>query len=355
MERTYECHLAALAAAERIPDTAEAAEAFSHHGPVAAGIFPERARRFARRAIRVCREHGHVACEMQARFMAGMMFVFQARWSEALEHFGEAIALYPKVGDVSTLETAHENLAYAHLYRGDLESAVVHAERALSLSEQVGDRRGVTTSLHHLATAELRLGHVERADRLSRDGLASLAALHDDNVHVMTHALAARVARAKGSHAEAARAIARAVQIAAPLVQEETTYAHWELAEIFLDLEAQARGLRPGARRAAAMRALGKARRLARRFPAHEGPVLRVTARVLAADGEIERARVLVLRAAQVLADRGMRYELGRTWEAAAALLPGDRAALARDRACRLYGELGAALDAERARTTQNG
>ncbi len=348
MERTYECHLAALAAAERIPDTAEAAEAFSHHGPVAAGILPARARRFTRRAIRVCREHGHVAGEMQAQFMAGIMFVFQARWSEAIAHFGEAIALYPSVGDVSTLETAHENLAYAHLYRGDHEAAVVHAERALSLSEQVGDRRGVSTSLHHLATAELRLGHVERADRLARDGLGSLAALHDDNVHVMTHALAARVARAKGLRAEAARAIERAVRIAATLVQEETTYAHWELAEIYLDLEALDRD---GARRAPAMRALGKARRLARRFPAHEGPVLRVTARVLAANGELERARPLVLRAAQVLADRGMRHELGRTWEAAAALLPGDRARLARDRACELYRETGAALDAERART----
>jgi tetratricopeptide (TPR) repeat protein len=288
--------------------------------------------------------------------MAGVTFVFQARWSEAIEQLGEAIALYPKVGDVNTLETAHENLAYAHLYRGDHESAVVHAERALSLSEQVGDRRGVATSLHHLATAELRLGHVERADRLSRAGLDTLAALHDDNVHVMTHALAARVARAKGLREPAAQEIERAVQIAATLVQEETTYAHWELAEIYLELEARAldeRAVRPGALRAPALRALAKARRLARRFPAHEGPVLRVTARVLAADGKIERARALVLRSARVLADRGMRYELGRTWEAAAALLPGDRAKLARARACELYDETGATLDAERA--AQNG
>ena len=146
LERAVETHLAALAAAERIPDTTDAAETFAHHGPLFAGHLPASARFYARRAVDVCRREGHLAMQMTADFMAGMCFTFQARWSEATAHFRTAISLYPKVGDVNSLQVAHENLAYVLLYRGDHAEALAEASRSRDLAERSGDIRGTCNS-----------------------------------------------------------------------------------------------------------------------------------------------------------------------------------------------------------------
>ena len=95
-------------------------------------------------------------------------------------------------------------------------------------------------------------------------------------------------------------------------------------------------------------RLLRKARKLGRRFPAHEGAWLRAEARLLAQRGAAREARRTLSRALDALRERGMRYELAITWELMASLDQRDGQARARAQALALYRETGAQADASR-------
>ena len=342
LERSVQTHVRALAAAERIASTKDAAETFAHHGPLFAGILPASARIYARRAVAVCRREGHLAMQMTAYFMAGMCFTFLARWDEATAHFRKVMDLYPVVGDLATLQTAHENLAYVHLYCGDHVEALAEASRALDLAERAGDLRGTCNSRCWLALACLRLGDLPRARRVAAEAAADLAALDDHVVHCIVHAVLGRIARAAGELVEARAAFERAVAIAAEhrLVQEEVTPAYTELLELLADL--------PEALPAGAAQLLRKAQALGRRFPAHKGAWLRAESRLLMRRGEVREARRTLFRALATLVERGMRHEQARTWEVMASLERGAEQANARERAIVLYRETGAQADASR-------
>ncbi len=306
LERAAATHLAALAAAERVADSSDAAETFAHHGPLFAGHLPASARFHVRRAVEVCRREGHLAMQMTAEFMAGMCFAFQAEWDEAAGHFRAAIDLYPRVGDGNVLQTAHENLAYVLLYRGDHRDALVEASHSLTLAERTGDLRGTVNSGCHVALAHLRLGDVAQARRVADEALASLAALDDPVVHCILHTVRGRIERAAGAEAEARVALARAVAIADEhrLAQEEVVPAYTELLEVYATM--------PAAPPETA-RLLATARRIGRRFPAHAGALLRAEALLLAQRGEPRAARRTLARSVEVLHGRGMRDELART------------------------------------------
>jgi tetratricopeptide (TPR) repeat protein len=357
-ERMLQSHLVALAAAERIASTKEAAETFAHHGPAFAGLLPASARFYARRAVAVCQREGHLAMQMTAEFMAGMCFAFQARWDEAIAHFRASISLYSRVGDLSTLQTAHENLSYVLLYRGDHAAALTEASRALDLAERAGDLRGICNSRCWVALACLRLGDLPRARRVANEAAECLATLEDHVVHCIVHTVLGRVARAEGKWPAARAAFERAVSIGDThrLTQEEVTAAYTELLELLAaSPKAQtvaAAQPADGADAARAAQLLRKARSFAHTFPAHEGPWLRARALLLTQRGKIREAHRTLARALDVLRDRGMRHELARTWEAMASLEHGAARAHAREQALRLYRETGSQADARRIEAT---
>lgn len=341
LTRAVTTHLAALAAAGRVPTTRDAAETFAHHGPLFAGHLPASARRHARRAVAVCRREGHLAMQMTAEFMAGMCFTFQARWDEATAHFRAAIALYPRVGDLPVLQTAHENLAYVLLYRGDHDLALAEAAHALALAGRAGDIRGQCNSGCHVALASLRLGDLVRARRVVAEAAALLGVLEDHVLRCIVHIVQGRIERAAGADEAARLAYVRAVAIAGEhgLVQEEVVPAYTELLELYAGL--------PGAASETA-RLLPLARRLARRFPAHTGAWLRAEALLLAQRGRHDAARRTLARAVHTLRSRGMRHELARTLEVVASLAPADVRARARAEALQIHRETGAQADLRR-------
>ncbi len=339
------CHELALRTARKIPDAAEAAETLSHHGPLFASTAPRRARRYAERAVEICVAHGHTAARMPAELMAGVCAVFQARWPDAVQHFKSSIALYDEVGDVSTLEAAYENLAYAYLYVGSHEQAIDAAERALRLSERIGDIRGIVTSLRHLATAWLRRGDLARAREMAELAVGRAAHLDDHVVHVMLGAMRGELSSAEGRWDAARDALEAAVARAerAQLAQEEVARAYVDLTEL--------RAAEPTAHGGEPPHAMLRlARRRARPFPAHRAALLRAEGMVAASEGRTRSADQLLREAAGAFRSLGMRYEMARTWERLATL----RAGKARQRALRLalegFGRTSSQADAARVR-----
>lgn len=312
--RFYQTHFVALAEAEQIASTAEAAETFSHHGPIMAGFTPGRALRQALRAVRICEEHQHVPMRMQAEFMAGICCAFQARFEQAAQHFHNTIALYPKLGDIHTLQTAQENLAYVQLYRGLHEEAVDAAQRAVSLCEQIDGRRGRANSLIYLGLGKLRLGQLEQAKQAAREAEKDLAALQDHVLTCMFHTLCARIELAQGEKERAEAGFTAAVRIATErrILQEEVVAAFTALAE--LTAESASTPLR------ALIPLIARTRFLALLFPAHRGGVLRAEARLLLRLGQLPLARQRFRQAVATLRSLGMEYEATQTEAALGAI-----------------------------------
>jgi tetratricopeptide (TPR) repeat protein len=304
VERTLQTHLLALATAEQIPDTADAAVTFSHHGALLAGILPARGRRYVERAVAVCEREGHDEVRMVVGYMAGVCYLFQARWAPARAHLRRAIELFPRVGDVAALETAHENLSYLCLYEGAAAEALEHGEHALRLSRQVNDVRGLVTSLHHLALAHLQRGDLERAVDYAREARRALPELRDHVVHSMVHCGWGQIAQARGAAAEARASLREAVRLADVhgLTQEEVSPAYGALAALCAATDVRAAG-----------RLVAAAKRAARRYPAHRGGALRAEGSVALAAGRRAHARACFEAALAAHEALAMRWEAAQT------------------------------------------
>ena len=107
----------------------------------------------------------------------GMVAMLQARWADALEPYGEGVAIATALGTTWELATSHLNLGSALLHSGRIEEAIAAFESALGVYRELGDDIFAARVLNHLAQAALAGDQIDRADRLAREALTSVAAL----------------------------------------------------------------------------------------------------------------------------------------------------------------------------------
>jgi predicted ATPase/transcriptional regulator with XRE-family HTH domain len=139
----------------------------------------------------------------------GMVAMLEARWADALEPYGEGVAIASALGTTWHLGTSHLNFGTALLHSGRIEEAVAAFESALGVYRELGDDVFAARVLNHLAQAALAGNQIDRADRLAREALTSVAELGERQGMVEGLQNLAAVAAAR-SEVERAAALAGA-------------------------------------------------------------------------------------------------------------------------------------------------
>lgn len=128
----------------------------------------------------------------------GMVAMLQAHWADALEPYGECVAIASALGTTWQLGTSHLNFGTALLHSGRIEDAVAAFESALDVYRELGDDVFAARALNHLAQAALAGNRIDRADLLAREALAWVAELGERQGMVEGLQNLAAVAAARG-------------------------------------------------------------------------------------------------------------------------------------------------------------
>ena len=107
----------------------------------------------------------------------GMVAMLQTRWADALESYGEGVAIASSLGTTWQLRTSHLNFGTALLHSGRIEEAVAAFESAQGVYRALGDDVFAARAVNNLAQAALVGNQIDRAEQLAREALASVAAL----------------------------------------------------------------------------------------------------------------------------------------------------------------------------------
>lgn len=147
-------HLRGLNQAERYRPTAELAQAYSEHAPVATMI-PAFARglRYAERSLEIRRSLGDLWGEGQSLHFMGVVLYGASRFDECIDRCREAMRLLDRTGDRWEYNTAGWHEALALYRRGRLAEAREAARRVHRDGLALGDAQAVGISLGAWAKA----------------------------------------------------------------------------------------------------------------------------------------------------------------------------------------------------------
>lgn len=145
---TLWAHLREINLAERYPPTAELAQAYSNHAPVATIIgYFSRGERYAEKSLALRRRLGDLWGEGQTLSFYGVVLYAGSKFPQTLERCREAFRLLDRTGD---RWEAHISLFHvaASLYRmGDLRGAVETCRRVYQLGQETGETHASVLSL----------------------------------------------------------------------------------------------------------------------------------------------------------------------------------------------------------------
>jgi tetratricopeptide (TPR) repeat protein len=105
----------------------------------------------------------------------GMVAMGLGRYAEAVERFGETLAICRPLGLSWQLATSHLNLGTALVLSGSPEEAETALEAGLAMYRQLGDEIFAARMTNGIACAALTRDDIERADSLARIALAAFA------------------------------------------------------------------------------------------------------------------------------------------------------------------------------------
>ncbi|MBM3266865.1 MAG: tetratricopeptide repeat protein [Candidatus Sericytochromatia bacterium] len=283
----------------------------------------------------------------QAHNTLGSCYYRTSEWEKALSHYAEALALRTAAEDLLGIADALQNLGLVHYQRGDWPAAAEHYARGLTLYARLGDVARLLTLELNLGTLKLDLGrvpeataHFERAhDLAARTGNAFM-------IEVAQVGLANAHASA-GRHDEAIRLLRDGLAGLERLgAFEHQPEAHQILGRVLLEA-----GYSDEARRHVA-KGLILADRAGDRL--QKAILLRHQARVQVNEGDAAGAVATLEAALALVAELGVKLELGRTQVALAAVVGGDRARELLAQAEASFARLGANADLERVRALRD-
>jgi tetratricopeptide (TPR) repeat protein/transcriptional regulator with XRE-family HTH domain len=163
------------------------------HYPEAA-VIHDHARRAARRS-------GDWAAEAKAlNYRAGVHYR-QGRYSRAVGHLEESLALYREAGNVAEQARLLANLGTVYIELGNYQQAASLTKQALDISPDVAMRIG---TLNNLGIIEERLGRYEQAAQYLREVLALSREVGDRVAEARTLANLGHIALRQGHPGEAA-------------------------------------------------------------------------------------------------------------------------------------------------------
>ena len=144
----------------------------------------------------------------------GMVAMLEGRWGDALDSYGEGVAVASALGTTWQLGTSHLNFGTALLHSGRIEEAVAACESALGVYRDLGDDVFAARAISVLAQAALAGNQIDRADRLAREALTSVAALGERQgmVEGLINLAAVAAARSENERAAALAGAAEAIR-----------------------------------------------------------------------------------------------------------------------------------------------
>ena len=205
---------AAVAAAESMGDTVRAAEALDLLAAAQQGLEDPASVETARRALEVCRRLDPVPAPLEARILARLGAIYDARhqWREAALHYEQSLARSDEVTDLQRVARSHNGLALAYLGMGDLEGARAHAQRAVAIHEVLRDRLSIASAENNLGLVLVEQGKPKEArPHLERSlAICEEAGIRQGRAHVLIS-----LAEAALAEDDLAGAAARAEEAAA--------------------------------------------------------------------------------------------------------------------------------------------
>jgi tetratricopeptide (TPR) repeat protein/transcriptional regulator with XRE-family HTH domain len=140
-------------------------------------------------ACRAARLAGDDAAEGRALIGIGVADLWQARYKDAAESLGHALALFRRAGDRTGEARALANLGVVESRQGRYEQAAGQYLRALALHRQTGDRIGQAYALENLGYADQRRGLYQQAAAYLREALTLCRAAGDQRgeAHCLTN------------------------------------------------------------------------------------------------------------------------------------------------------------------------
>jgi signal transduction histidine kinase/tetratricopeptide (TPR) repeat protein len=309
-------HLRGMNLAERYPPTAELAQAYSEHAPVATMLpWYGRGIAYAQRSLAIRRSLGDVWGQGQSLHFYGVVLYAASRFAESLEKCQEAVKLLGRTGDRWELNTAAWHIAFA-LYRlGYRDDAVEAARRVHEDGAAIGDAQAMGISLGAWAKAS--------GGRVPRDLVRAALDRQSADVHTTAEVMQAEALRllGQGEPAQAAAMLEEADRrVRAKGLRQEyvAPVLPWLATALRQEAEAVPPYL-PGRRRQLLRRARGtirRALRIARAYRNNLPHALREAALLQAMSDRPRRARRLLDQSLAVAEAQGARHEHAQTLQA---------------------------------------
>jgi signal transduction histidine kinase/tetratricopeptide (TPR) repeat protein len=327
LERASEMHLRGLNLAERLGRSRELAQLSSSH-VVLCGLlgFFGRARRFGEQALEIAREDGDEAVAAETHLYLGMAAAWQGAYGEALRHLEGSERALARRFDPWTTHAARAIRGRVLARLGRYEESRRTFESLLESAREIGDERGVAIALLGIGEAIASLRGAPEALPPIQESIEKCRRLADNLFLVQALRALAEVELRSGRAERAIAALEESRETIERnrLMGADTVETYSLLGEALAADPALLETLSPGERRARLARAgalVGRARRLARRFPSARARVERALGRLALARRRPERAAARLREAARAARALGERATLGRCYADLAELL----------------------------------
>ena len=158
-----------------------------------------------------------------AMTVAGELSANAGDYSRARKEYGEALALYQKVGEQQGISSSYGNLGWVYALEGNLTEAVKNGESAIAIKRQTKSKMDLDLWLGNLADVLISKGDVPGAQKYLDEGFEANAQTQNKTNSMFLHACRARLLFVQGNFAESRREAERAFKLSQELNRETAT------------------------------------------------------------------------------------------------------------------------------------
>lgn len=158
-----------------------------------------------------------------AMTVAGELSANSGDYSRARKEYGEALALYQKVGEQQGISSSYGNLGWVYSMEGNLTEAAKNDESAIAIKRQTKSKIELDLWLVNLAYVLVSQGDLPGAQKNLDEGFEVNAQTQNKTYSVLLHACRARLLFVQGNFEESRREAELAFKLSQELNQETAT------------------------------------------------------------------------------------------------------------------------------------
>jgi len=155
--------------------------------------------------------------------VAGELSANAGDYSRARKEYGEALALYQKVGEQQGMSSSYGNLGWVYSLEGNLKEAVKNEESAIAIKRQTKSNVELDLWLANLADVLVSEGDVPGAQKRLDEGFEVNAQTQNKSYGMYLHTCRARLLFVRGTFEESRREAELALKLSQELNQDTAT------------------------------------------------------------------------------------------------------------------------------------